>query len=65
MPAKRTKSASKDKGEMKEEIVDTKGYEPNRIFLAQFKYMFCKHAQKQEFKDMERQKVEKQEFVER
>ena len=58
MQAKCTKIASKDKGELKEEIVDTKGYEPNHIILTQFKDIFDKHVEKQEFKDMERQKVE-------
>ena len=42
IPSKSDKSASKDKGELKEEIEETKGYEPNHLFLTQFKDTFEK-----------------------
>ena len=59
MPSKSTKSASKDKRELKEEIVDTKGYEPNHLLLAQFKDISVKFVERKESKDMERQKGRK------
>ena len=46
MLAKSTKSASKDKGELEEEIVDTKGYEPSHLFFTQFKHTFDENVEK-------------------